>query len=159
MIILNSGGTFNKVYDPIIGDLVVPKNNDAVEEILKKVNLSIPVYGLIYKDSLEFTQKDREKLLEAVKGKRSVVIVHGTDTMEESATFLAKNLPKESCVVFTGSMYPYSIDPVQASANLMLAISKALYFWSEGVFIAMNGIVDSYERVKKDRKRGIFVKS
>ena len=159
MIILNTGGTFNKIYDPIEGELIVPRHDEAIKDILKKIHLDIEVKGLIYKDSLEFDEDDRRALLEAIqKSPGDVVVVHGTDTMETSAAFVAPHI-RNKCVVFTGAMVPYSIDKAEASANLALAIAKAMYFRSDGVYIAMHGIVDRYDRVKKNRQRGVFVKS
>jgi len=157
VIILNSGGTFNKRYDPIMGELVVPKDNRAIEEILGAVQMPLPVRGLIYKDSLEFDEKDRAALVDAIEASRanSVVIVHGTDTMDASAAYVAKRI-QDRCIVFTGAMVPYSIDKAEASANLMLAIAKALHFPSNGVFIAMHGIVEEHTKIYKDRKRGVF---
>ncbi len=157
MIILNTGGTFNKIYDPIQGGLIVPTDNRAIEDFLAKTHQSIEVEGLIYKDSLEFGDDDRAKLVEAVKkcDKNGVVIVHGTDTMDRSAEVLAKKVP-DKCVVLTGAMIPYSIDPTEASSNLTLSIAKVKFFPQNGVFIAMHGLVLPYDKIFKDRKRGIF---
>ncbi len=156
MIILNTGGTFNKIYDPILGKLIVPQDNRAVEEILQKIHLRVSVKGLIYKDSLEFDNRDREALLEAIqRTKEDVVVVHGTDTMDRSAAFVAPYVG-DRCVVFTGAMVPYSIDQTEASANLMLAIAKVRYCPRPGVYIAMHGIVDRFDRVVKNRQRGLF---
>ncbi len=157
MIILNTGGTFNKIYDPIKGRLVVPRSNEAVEEICKNFYFDFACKGLIYKDSLEFSEADREELAEAILAAqdRRIVVVHGTDTMDLSAAYAAKRV-EGKCVVFTGAMVPFSIDKAEASSNLTLAIAKALYGYEEGVFIAMHGIVGRYERVYKDRKRGVF---
>ncbi|BAF70560.1 asparaginase domain-containing protein [Nitratiruptor sp. SB155-2] len=157
MIILNTGGTFNKIYDPIKGELVVPQNNDAIYDFLKKNFLQIETRGLIYKDSLEFSDADRELLLQTIKNcdSKQIVVVHGTDTMDKSAAFVAPYIHNK-CVVFTGAMVPYSIDPAEASANLALAISKVQYAYEDGVFIAMHGIVEQYDRVYKDRARGVF---
>ena len=35
ILVLNSGGTFNKVYNPLTGNLDVVKNNNAIEAIIK----------------------------------------------------------------------------------------------------------------------------
>ena len=156
MIILNTGGTFNKRYDPIKGELIVPKDNRAVEEYLKKSCQDIAVRGLIYKDSLEFSDQDRQELLEAVRNiDEPVVIVHGTDTMDVSAQFLAKNLT-DRLVVFTGAMVPFSIDPVEASANLTLAITAARLLGGRGVYITMHGLVAPYHQIYKNRNKGVF---
>ena len=157
MIILNSGGTFNKIYDSIAGKLIVPKHNRAVEEIVKALHLAIPIQGLIFKDSLEFEESDRRALVDAIENsqEQSVVVVHGTDTMDLSAEYVAKRI-KNRCIVFTGAMVPYSIDKAEASANLMLAIVKAMHYPSNGVFIAMHGLIAEYTKIYKDKKRGVF---
>ncbi len=128
-----------------------------MEEILGAIQMPLPVRGLIYKDSLEFDEKDRAALVEAIEASKAkkVVIIHGTDTMDVSAAYVAERI-QDRCIVFTGAMVPYSIDKAEASANLSLAIAKALYFPSDGVYIAMHGIVEEHTKIYKDRKRGVF---
>jgi L-asparaginase len=53
-------------------------------------------------------------------------------------------------------MVPYSIDPVEATANLSSAYGYINALEQEGVFIAMNGVMGPYEKVKKDRTKGRF---
>jgi L-asparaginase len=157
MRILNTGGTFNKVYDPVRGELVVPQNDAAVVSVLQAMRLKIPVEGLIYKDSLEMNENDRAMLCERITAlpDDSVVVVHGTDTMHKSARYVAKRV-KNKCVVFTGAMVPFSIDKAEASANLALAIAKATLAKEMGVFIAMHGLAAPYDRIYKDKQKGIF---
>jgi len=157
MQIINTGGTFNKIYDPIRGELVVPEDSKAVEEIVSLMALDIDVVGIIFKDSLEMDEADRALLAQTIASTphRSVVVVHGTDTMDRSAAFVAERA-YEKCVVFTGAMIPYSIEPREAVSNLTLAIAKALYAFESGVFVAMHGLVAEYDRIYKDRKRGLF---
>ncbi len=157
MIILNTGGTFNKIYDPIAGKLIVPKHNRSIEEIVKALHLTIPIEGLIFKDSLEFEESDRAALVDAIEKSReqSIVVVHGTDTMDKSAAYVAQRI-EDRCIVFTGAMVPYSIDKAEASANLTLAIAKAMHCPSRGVFIAMHGLVAEHTKIFKDRERGVF---
>ena len=157
MQIINTGGTFNKIYDPIRGELVVPKDSKAVEEIVSLMALDIDVAGIIFKDSLEMDEADRALLAQTIASSvhKSVVVVHGTDTMDRSAAFVAKE-SLQKCIVFTGAMVPYSIDPREAVSNLTLAIAKALYAPEPEVFIAMHGLVAEHDRLYKDRKRGIF---
>ena len=156
MRIINTGGTFNKIYDPIRGQLVVPRDNRAIEAILKRSVLEIPVEGVVYKDSLEMDEEDRKRVLESIQRakERSVIVVHGTDTMDRSAAFVASTI-KDKMVIFTGAMVPFSIDPIEATLNLSTAIAHARYF-QEGVFIAMQGLFAPYDRIYKDRQRGIF---
>jgi L-asparaginase len=56
-------------------------------------------------------------------------------------------------------MVPYSIDPTEATANLASAYGYMNCVKKEGIYIAMNGVMDTYKRVKKDRIQGKFILS
>ena len=155
-MILNTGGTFNKRYDPIRGELFVPVDDAAIKAVLCTFAEPVAIKGLIYKDSLEMNDADREMLCRAVAEAETewVVIIHGTDTMELSAAAVAA-MGLSKTVVFTGAMVPFSIDAVEATANLAMAIGYAKNA-PFGVHIVMQGICGSHERVKKNRELGKF---
>ncbi|WOE70751.1 asparaginase domain-containing protein [Hydrogenimonas thermophila] len=159
--IINTGGTFNKRYDPLEGKLFVPTDNLAVESAIASMRhgCEIKISGTIYKDSLEMDSADRDLLCEIVTkvAEKSIVIVHGTDTMDKSAKALDEWLGKsnDKRVVFTGAMVPFSIDPIEATANLVMSISS-VQFLDPGVYIAMHGRVLPYDKIKKNREIGIF---
>ncbi|HEX5624078.1 MAG TPA: asparaginase domain-containing protein [Sulfuricurvum sp.] len=156
MLIVNTGGTFNKRYNPIGGVLEVPQDNHAIEEIVATFSRTIAVEGLLYKDSLDMTNEDRALLGETIAHSSAdhIVVVHGTDTMDLSAQYVASlGLPK--VIVFTGAMVPFSIDPLEATANLAMAIGYAKN-GSNGVYIVMQGVCGSYDRVIKNREYGKF---
>jgi L-asparaginase len=157
MIIINTGGTFNKRYDPVTGDLVVPFDNMAVEAILGRFTYGVEVAGLIYKDSLDMTAEDRRMMADVILAseKKTFVIVHGTDTMHLSAAFLAE-LVKDRIVILTGAMVPFSIDPVEATANLAMALGFAEAEPEPGVYVCMQGIVAPHEKIIKNRETGKF---
>jgi L-asparaginase len=68
ILILNTGGTFNKYYDQIDGQLKVSSNNNFINDILIKAKIShIEVDGLIYKDSLDMTLEDRKQIVKYIK--------------------------------------------------------------------------------------------
>ncbi len=159
--IINTGGTFNKIYDPIKGELVVASDNSAVlaaVEPLKRA-LGLSVSGMLYKDSLDMDERDRELLGEEVcrSKETKIVVVHGTDTIDRSAEAIESALGEESekRVVLTGAMVPFSIDPVEAVSNLTLAVSSA-GFLEPGVYISMHGLVLPHREIVKNRKLGIF---
>jgi len=159
--IINTGGTFNKRYDPVKGELFVPADAMAVEEALKPIGIGceIAVKGVLYKDSLEMDDADRELLCDEVcsAGETGIVVVHGTDTMHKSAAAIDARLGKDGGkrVVLTGAMVPFSIDPVEAVANLSSAVT-ALNFLEPGVYISMHGVVLPYRNIVKNRRLGIF---
>ena len=116
--IINTGGTFNKIYNPISGTLDIDKNGKAIKQILQTINFNnYNLINIISKDSLEITKKDRIKLLNTIKTKK-VIIVHGTDTIDKTAKFLDKHI-KNKVVVLTASMLPFSIDPIEATSNFL----------------------------------------
>jgi L-asparaginase len=156
MRIINTGGTFNKRYDPIRGELFVPKDNYAIEAILKSLVVDIPVQGVVYKDSLEMDQHDRAELGATIaqSEEKIVIVVHGTDTMDMSAAYI-DSLSSDKVVVFTGAMIPFSLDPVEATANMAMAIGYA-HNVSKGVYIVMQGVMGRYDSVKKNKSAGKF---
>lgn len=156
ILILNTGGTFNKRYDPIKGELFVPADNFAVESVVSAFGEPVAIEGLIYKDSLEMTDADRAVLCEAVVSSQenTIVVVHGTDTMDLSASAVA-SMKCEKTVVFTGAMVPFGIDPVEATANLAMAIGYAANA-PKGVHVVMQGVAGRYDQVKKNRELGKF---
>lgn len=162
LLIINTGGTFNKIYNEVKGTLTVPKNNHAIKDMLKrflkKNNDKIEVKGIIFKDSLDFTNKDRELILNTIKNSsiKKIIIIHGTDTIDLSANFLQIQNLKGKQIVFTGAMKPYSIDPVEATANFASAYGYINALHSDGIYISMNGHIEKPYNIHKDKKHGIF---
>ncbi|HHD78469.1 MAG TPA: asparaginase [Epsilonproteobacteria bacterium] len=158
ILIINTGGTFNKIYNPKNGMLEIDKDAHALKELSKKWLCKFEILNIIGKDSLEITNQDRLELLGTISQSKyeSILVIHGTDTMDITAEYLAEG-ELEKCIVLSGAMVPYSIDPVEATANLASAYGFMQAVEKHGVFIAMNSIIDSYERVKKDRKKGKFI--
>lgn len=155
VLIVCTGGTFDKVYDPIQERLTVG-TPPASERILKFANASaaslVTVAG---KDSLDLTAEDITEIYSAVSGARemSVVVVHGTSRLVENA----RNCPivAGKTVVFTGAMVPASVEPSEASFNLGFAVAAARLL-DPGVWVAMNGLVFVPSQVIKNREKGCF---
>jgi len=159
--IINTGGTFNKRYDTIKGKLYVPTDDKAIKSVVASMKLGckIKISGTIYKDSLHMNDADRNLLCKIVaKSKeKNIIIVHGTDTMDKSAKAIDKSLRSShnKKVVLTGAMMPFFIDPIEATANLVMAISS-VRFLKPGIYIAIHGNVLPYDKIKKNKKLGIF---
>jgi L-asparaginase len=158
LLILSTGGTFNKRYDPLTGELFVDPDAAALHTIIARWLTDFRIQTLIGKDSLEMDDADRQTLLESIRAadESSIIVVHGTDTMEQSADTVAHALLGKQ-VVFTGAMVPFDVDPVEATANLASAIGWAQGHETQGVWIAMNGCFGPYADVTKDRSKGRFV--
>ena len=157
ILIMSTGGTFNKIYDPIKGEFIIDTESQALNEIAKKWLCEFEILNLIGKDSLDMNNHDRLELLATINQSayHHILIVHGTDTMDVTAEYLA-DAELEKCIVLTGAMVPYSLDPVEATANLCSAYGYINALDKEGVFIAMNGVMGTYDRIKKDRSKGKF---
>lgn len=157
MLILNSGGTFNKKYNPLNGGLEIPYNNSVIEEILKSVESKYDLAGVVYKDSLDMNIDDRKRLASIIMESTddTFIIVHGTDTMHISAEFLAE-IFDDRVIVFVGSMKPFEIDNIEASLNLGMAIGFAKAIKESGVYICMSGHVEPWQKIYKNTKFGKF---
>ncbi|MDG6772951.1 asparaginase domain-containing protein [Thiomicrorhabdus sp. ZW0627] len=153
-----TGGTIDKDYDAILGELVFPVTN--IPELLFESNCTLPITVdlLMQKDSLQMDGSDREKISQACQESECnrIVITHGTDTMVETALWLKGNAElSEKTIVLTGAMRPYKLGRSDAGFNMgaaMMAVQTA----KAGVFICMNGRLFEADQVKKNRSAGLF---
>ncbi len=158
ILIINTGGTFNKRYDPVKGALYVDSGSIALEELASKWKCELEIMNIIAKDSLDLSSHDRLELLAIISQSTfdDIIVIHGTDTMSFSAEYLA-DADLEKRIILTGAIVPYTIDPVEATANFSSALGYLQCLNEDGVYIVMNGVFDSYEKVKKDKKNGKFI--
>ena len=157
--VLNTGGTFNKRYNPLTGNLDVPSDNLALNKIIKSCpNISFDIKNIVSKDSLDFTQEDRDFILENVKNSSSdkIIIIHGTDTVDLTAKFIDGKIENKQ-IVFTGAMVPMSIDEVEATMNFSLALGFLNAQINDGIYISMHGVVVEYFKLLKNRSLGQFI--
>ncbi len=119
--------------------------------------MNLNTINIIGKDSLEMTNHDRLELLATINRSEyhRILVIHGTDTMDITAEYLA-DADLEKQIVLTGAMVPFSIDPVEATANLCCAYGYINTLEKEGIYIAMNGLMGHYDKIKKDRIKGKF---
>ncbi|MDQ7042632.1 MAG: asparaginase domain-containing protein [Sulfurimonas sp.] len=157
MLILNSGGTFNKRYNKINGELEIPFDNHAIESILASVSQKYALAGALYKDSLDMTADDRSILANIIRESTEsiFIVIHGTDTMHLSAEFFAE-IFEDKIIILTGSMVPYEIDKVEASLNLGMALGFSQAIQNSGVYICMSGFIEKYDLISKNRSLGKF---
>ena len=152
-----TGGTFDKEYDMINGRLYFNETN--VGEMLQKGRCTVPhtIETLMMIDSLEMTDRDREKIVHACKHtlEEKIVMTHGTDTMTITGQFLAK-AELSKTIVLTGAMIPYSLG---FSSDGMFNLGNAIAYAQSlppGVYIAMNGKAFPWNQVKKNKLTGYF---
>jgi L-asparaginase len=80
-----------------------------------------------------------------------VVVTHGTDTLEETAYFLARVVPLDKPVVLTGAMRPASSRQADGPRNLAaaIAVASAAGAGRAGVVVAFAGLLHSARDVRK----------
>ena len=154
--IIVTGGTFDKRYDAIKGELTFKETHlpAILEQARVTLPLSIDIRLLI--DSLHMTDAHRRGGLDACRGspEHAIVVIHGTDTMVQTAEIVGR-ARLEKTVVFTGAMVPYSVQGSDAPFNLGFALAMSLAL-PAGAYVAMNGRVFSWDNVMKDRQEGQF---
>ena len=158
ILIINTGGTFNKQYNELTGKLDVLKSNKIIKKIFKKAKIkNIKIKGLIYKDSLDITNKDRKKLAKYIikSDYEKIIIIHGTDTMNKTAKYLNKKI-KNKKIILTGALKPFSIKKVEAVANLMSGYGYLLGMQQNMICISMHSLVVEHIQIKKNYTKGIF---
>jgi L-asparaginase len=154
--ILITGGTFDKEYDELTGQLYFKDSHLPEMIALGRCNLKLEVRTLMMVDSLEMTDADRNLIVEQCRKapESRIVITHGTDTMAETAASLAASIGGKT-IVLTGAMVPYKFGSSDGLFNLGSALAFAQTL-PPGVYIAMNGRYFPAGRVRKNRQTGIF---
>ena len=157
--VINTGGTFNKRYNPLTGELEVPKDSLALDEIISYCyNIDFEVLNIISKDSLEMKDYDRELIVQTIKEctNDKVIIIHGTDTIDLTSAYIDEKI-KDKNIILTGAMFPISIDKIEATLNFSMAIGFLNSNCENGVYIAMHGSVKNYKKLIKNRELGKFL--
>jgi L-asparaginase len=159
LLILTTGGTFDKEYRRGAGvrSLSLATESAVIDTFGHVV---VPqdweIRPLLAKDSLDMTDADRRQILQVCEAAAcpSVVITHGTDTMIETAAFIARNsLPKT--IVLTGAAQPARMKDSDADFNLGFAAAAA-QFKPPGVYVAMNGQAFAWNKCRKNPETGVF---
>jgi L-asparaginase len=155
--ILVTGGTIDKHYNPLNGELIFSQSSIERMLVQSRSTVKAELEVVMLKDSLEMDNSDRERLSQACNQSPEVrmIITHGTDTMVASAQTIAEQLPKDKVVVLLGAMVPYQFKESDALFNLGCAMS-AVQILNPGVYITMNGQVFDYREVVKNRAIGEF---
>lgn len=152
-----TGGTFDKEYNEIKGELYFRTTH--IPEMLRlgRCELEVEIETLMMIDSLDMNDGHRRLIVERCQmcSDPSIVITHGTDTLEVTARALGA-AKIEKTIVLTGAMVPYKFGSSDGLFNLGSALALAQVL-PHGVYVAMNGRWFNWDRVRKDRARGVFV--
>ncbi len=167
--LITTGGTIEKTYDEQSGELT--NRRTLVRRMLGELRLEdteVRVLELMSKDSLDLTEADRQRILDAVRlagatGSDStntqcdgVVVLHGTDTLSATGELLFGSLEELRVpVVLTGAIRPFEMKRSDALQNLTEAIF-ATGLLEPGVYCVAHGRALPFPGVHKDRERGTF---
>jgi len=121
-----TGGTFDKNYNELTGELFFKDSH--LPEMLKlgRCNLDLEIRTLMMIDSLQMSDDDRQIVLQHCRKapESRIVITHGTDTMVETAGVLARGVADKT-IVLTGAMIPYKFGSSDGLFNLGSALAFA----------------------------------
>lgn len=145
--VLTCGGEFDKVFWQ---NKMTYRGFGAVPDIVKRLSLLVDFKDAYQKKSIEMDDADRLVVAaECMTEKRtSLVVVHGTETMLDTARVLAEH-SMEKTIVLTGAFLPWCVQGSDAEFNLGFAIGVARYL-PHGVYIAMHGAVFPWDSVVKN---------
>lgn len=155
LLVITTGGTIDKIYFDAESDYQI--GEPQIGQILRQINAAFQfeLQALMRKDSLELTDRDRQRIREAVQDAEveHILITHGTDTIVDTARALGD--VGERTVVLTGALNPARFRDSDAVFNIGCAIG-AVQSLPHGVWIAMNGRVWDPARVRKNRSANRF---
>ena len=159
ILFIQTGGTIDKDYPRSSGGWAFEFGEPATHRILDKLNPSFEykVITAFQKDSLEIEEADRLELVKLIQSSEhaKMVITHGTDTMIETARFLAKHI-KDKTIVLTGAMRPERFSNSDAPINLGMAIAAAQLSTEPKVYVCMHGIVKLANEMQRNSSTGQF---
>jgi L-asparaginase len=159
ILIIQTGGTIDKDYPRLTKGWAFEITDSAAERILERVHPSFQyeVEYLLKKDSQDITDEDRKLIAEAcIRSKhKRILITHGTDSMIETAAYLAKEI-NDKTIVLTGATKPERFKDSDAEFNVGTAIGASESL-PNGVYIAMHGRVLPYDKTIRETSTGKFV--
>ena len=156
--ILATGGTFDKHYNELNGTLGFSDSHLPAAIARARMTAPVALEQLPLLDSLDMQDADRQRVLASCRAaqEKAIVIIHGTDTMPDTAEILGEAALNKT-IILTGAMIPIEFDGSDATFNLGFACGVAQTLPS-GVYIAMNATIFDWQDVKKNKVAGIFEK-
>ena len=151
-----TGGTFDKEYNEINGQLFFKETHLPEMITRSRVPPEVEVTTLMMIDSLDMKSGDRELIVNQCNAAKEdkIIITHGTDTMAVTASVLAGKVEGKT-IVLTGAMIPYKFGSSDGFFNLGCALAFVQTL-PAGVYVSMNGRYFTWDNVRKNRETGIF---
>jgi len=160
---ITTGGTIEKTYDEHTG--ILTNQHSILNHILTGLrlpDLEIEQRNVIFKDSLDMNETDRQIILDltrhAMTGSDAVIILHGTDTLEKTGNLLYENISDPHCpIIFTGAMRPYEFRDSDALQNVTESLFAARTA-DPGIYVAMHNRLLRFPGVRKNKEKLTFTK-
>lgn|SRR5574343_6518 len=135
---LFTGGTIDKIYSEHKGELSYSVSN--IPQIIEQSRITIDYSfdTVMLKDSLDLNASDRICIREYCNRieEECIIVVHGTDTMVETAKALST--VKDKTIILTGSIIPFVISKSDAIFNIGCAVAYSQVL-KHGSYVVMNG--------------------
>ena len=155
---ITTGGTIDKDYPKTTKGYGFEISDPAIVRILERINpnFQYDVVLMLKKDSMDLTDEDRTIIFDACKlaDTKNIIITHGTDTMLETAKRLSEI--SDRVIILVGASRPERFSDSDAAFNIGLAIG-AINILENGIYIAMNGRIYTWDMCKRDESTGQFV--
>lgn len=140
---IQTGGTIDKDYPKSDHGYDFAINEPAVRSMLHNCHAQFKydIIEVLKKDSLDITETDRKKIVQAVAkvpGDR-IVITHGTDTIYQTAEAINSAITDKT-IILTGALRPEKFAASDAEFNVGMAVG-AVQSMPHGVYIALYGRV------------------
>ncbi len=163
IVILGTGGTIagrSALRSDNIGYVAAQVDVEALLADIPGLAAHVTGYALVFEQVAQVDSKDMNETVWCHLAQRtahalaqtdvqSVVITHGTDTIEETAFFLQSVLSTGKPVVLTCAMRPASALSPDGPQNLLDALSVAMDAKASGVVVVCAGVVHAAEQVQK----------
>uniref|UniRef100_A0A914WG00 L-asparaginase N-terminal domain-containing protein n=1 Tax=Plectus sambesii TaxID=2011161 RepID=A0A914WG00_9BILA len=165
ILAIQTGGTIDKCYPRSIGGYAFEIGAPVFEKVFARcrVNLAdIRAISVCKKDSQDIDETDRHELAnECLRAEENrILISHGTDTILETAEYLADRVEatEGKVIVLTGSFLPESFKDSDADFNFGMAFAtlQLTPLDQAGVYVAVDGCIALWNQMNRDLQSGKF---
>lgn len=159
ILVIFTGGTIAMKVDPLLHAAIPALNSDEIMSMLSNIEEIADVESVDFGNlpSPHIVPRHMMEMADIIKENiyrddiSSVIITHGTDTLEETAYFLDLIIDQAKPIIIVGAMRNYSELGYDGSSNLSAAICTATSPRSigKGVLVVMNNEVNAAGEVVK----------
>ena len=161
--IVTTGGTIAKTYDQ--REAILRNTEPIVMRLVHSLRLEgtkISFRDLMHKDSQEINDKDRSRIIRAVRTlsrkNHAIVVIHGTDSLATTGETLLASMPTLLVpVILTGAIIPFVVQGSDGLQNVTEALF-ACRLLPPGIYAVFHGRALAFPGVVKDHDNLTFVR-